>query len=615
MNDKMNDKTNTAFILETNKDNQLVSIKHRQDPYNMNWLNQQNPWGRLIVPQSLNAKIDRSYTEKGNLREAYTFSNDTGFDVFAQKNEAGIYTPLADSYPSSAVCMKERCNAHTWCGENTAYLYGLRMGGEAPHLGMVLTGGSLDGYSIERDFSHQSNDRGSIILHPEAFCLLPGEQYTITWELFWFNDVDHFFKIISEYENIILVSASRYVCFLGEEIEFETQYKNKSTKEKTVPQRIGEEIRDIEIDGFKTVARTVTLPPIEDLARARCAYIVEKQQYHNKNSRLDGAFLVYDTEDECIYYSHLNDQNGGRERVAMGTLLAVWLRHEKEAGMEAGLALYTEYVCRELFDEETGTVFNDITRNNHLHRLYNYPWMAIFFMERFNLYGDTIDLRRMYKILMAYYAIGGSGFYAIGIPMCESIELLRKSNMKTEAEELLSRYREHADMVEKNGLLYPAHEVRYEQSIAAPAVDYLLQTFILTHDEKYRAAAESQMRVLELFNGRQPDHHLYETAIRHWDGYWFGKRRMYGDTFPHYWSALTGNAFALYAQINNDPLYMAKAEHSLRGVLSLFRPDGAASCACVYPQTINGVRTGFYDPWANDQDWGLYYYLKRHPLS
>ena len=40
-----------------------------------------------------------------------------------------------------------------------------------------------------------------------------------------------------------------------------------------------------------------------------------------------------------------------------------------------------------------------------------------------------------------------------------------------------------------------------------------------------------------------------------------------------------------------------------------FFEDGKASCAYVYPYRVNGVRAGFYDPFANDQDWALVYYL------
>lgn len=118
------------------------------------------------------------------------------------------------------------------------------------------------------------------------------------------------------------------------------------------------------------------------------------------------------------------------------------------------------------------------------------------------------------------------------------------------------------------------------------------------------------MKILEMFQGIQPDYHLYETAIRHWDGYWFGKRRMYGDTFPHYWSALTGNVFERYGRICENPEYLKKAEDARRSVLTMIFADGSASCACVFPYSVNGVRTAFYDPYANDQDWGLYFYLR-----
>ena len=102
----------------------------------------------------------------------------------------------------------------------------------------------------------------------------------------------------------------------------------------------------------------------------------------------------------------------------------------------------------------------------------------------------------------------------------------------------------------------------------------------------------------------------FENAIRHWDGYWFGKYECYGDTFPHYWSTLSGDVFASYAQITGDKSYEHKAKASLRGCLNLFFIDGMASCAMVYPDTVNGKKAHYYDPWANDQDWALYYAVK-----
>ena len=122
----------------------------------------------------------------------------------------------------------------------------------------------------------------------------------------------------------------------------------------------------------------------------------------------------------------------------------------------------------------------------------------------------------------------------------------------------------------------------------------------MTGEEKYLCGAEQQIAVLELFDG-----HLHEIAIRHWDGYWFGKRRVFGDTFPHYWSAENGRTFKRYARLTGNEEYNIRGEHSLRGVLSMFFEDGTATCAYLYPYSVNGKKTDFADPYANDQDWGL----------
>lgn len=35
----------------------------------------------------------------------------------------------------------------------------------------------------------------------------------------------------------------------------------------------------------------------------------------------------------------------------------------------------------------------------------------------------------------------------------------------------------------------------------------------------------------------------------------------------------------------------------------------------VFPQTVNGIKAHYYDPWANDQDWALYYALKYDSIT
>jgi len=176
------------FEIRLNDAGQMVSVKNRVDAYQMEWLNGKEIWGTILAPDELTTRVSRCFTEDGCLRETYSFQNTSLFDVFVKRDEIGIYTTFPDDYQSAKTCMKQRCHVHVWCGCNTSYLYGLRMGGEAPHLGLVLTEGSVDGYSIVRDENKSSNDRGCLILHPEAFHLAPMETLELSWELFWFDD-------------------------------------------------------------------------------------------------------------------------------------------------------------------------------------------------------------------------------------------------------------------------------------------------------------------------------------------------------------------------------------------------------------------------------------------
>jgi hypothetical protein len=151
--------------------------------------------------------------------------------------------------------------------------------------------------------------------------------------------------------------------------------------------------------------------------------------------------------------------------------------------------------------------------------------------------------------------------------------------------------------------------VNYEQTIVSPAVWIPLECYMVTGEESYLAHVRNMMPVLEAFEGRQPDHHLNGIAIRHWDGFWFGRRRLWGDTFPHYWSSTSGMVYHLYAKATGDRDYSRRAQNTLRNNLSLFTPAGRASCAYLYPDSINGEPGRLADELANDQDWALVYNL------
>jgi hypothetical protein len=599
------------FELVYDEDGKIKSLIHPTDKYKMNWIEGAAAWGTVKCPGELSVNIRREFTPRDTLKEIYEFVNQTETDVFIKTGDISIYTTFNDNYQEASVCMTNRCHAHIWCGGEVSYVMALRMGGAAPHLGMVLTEGSLETYSIERNPEKMSNDRGDFLLHPSPFSLAPGEKYTLEWELFWHGGKEDFYRKLLGYKNYLHVSAEKYVIFLGESVHIRVSDGFGGEKRITdIPETTGEREYPIKMNGIHTKCRIMVLPGIDELAGARCRFISGKQQFHKPGSVLDGAYLIYDNEEKCCYYSPRNDYNGGRERVGMGVLIAKYLQSHFDAAIKASLDKYVAFVKRELFDEETGQVFNDVKRNNSYYRLYNHPWMAAFFIELYRLEKKKEHLKNAVKIMLDFYKNGGAHFYAIEVPIHELYSEVMQLGWKEEGEELLGHFRDHAAFIRKCSTNYPSHEVDYEQSIVAPATNIMLQMYIITGEENYLKEAEKHLEILELFNGLQPDHHLYETAIRHWDGYWFGKAVMYGDTFPHYWSALTGNAYLDYAKIKQKPEYYSRAEASIKGTLSMFREDGSASCACLYPWKVNGQKGKFYDVWANDQDWALYYALR-----
>ena len=632
----MKELINEKFIIRSDKENKLIFLGHKSDSTGMNWIEGNEKWGTVFYPEGISVLIERKFSEDGNLREIYSFTNTTEFPISFKRTDIGIYTTFNDNYEDTDICIEKKCHTHIFCGENAAYIMALQMGGRAPHLGMKVIRGSIVSYSVERDLTEESNDRGDFILHPDLPILQPKETIEIEWELFWFLDKIDFKKNLMKTYGFPIVNSQQFTYFIGETIKFDVLSSGVFKKEQIEIKYQGREIPfQLECDGNITVVkcRYLVKEPGEfkfdinfaerkthvnflgckhlyQMIEERCRFIVEKQQYHKEGSVLDGAYLIYDNEEKKQYYSHLDDHNGGRERICMGILIARYLQKNRNEAFLESLKKYIAYIYRELYDSKTGVVFNDVKRNKDWHRLYNYPWMSVFYLELYRLFKDRKYLEDSFRTMERYYKEGGGTFYGIAIPAIELLEYLKLENMKAEAEIFENDFIKHALHILENGLHYPPFEVRYEQSIVAPAVSCLLQAYDITRDKRFLEEAEKQMEVLELFNGEQPDYHQYEVAIRHWDGRWFGKYRNYGDTYPHYWSSLTGIDFIQYSNITGNEKYKEKAKASFRGCLNLFGADGSASCAMVYPDMVNGKKGHYYDPWANDQDWALYFALR-----
>ena len=604
------------------------AIRFSADPYGMNWLREDMPYAQVRCPQGLESTVTHEM-EGDILHTEIRISNPSDKPYITKASDIGISLPIDTRYNETECCLTSRAHVHLFCGGDISWVMAMRMGGDAPHMGMVLTQGSLAGYSIEHN-GPLAHDRGKLILHPASAAWQPGEVKVWAWTIFPHQGEVDFFRRLPDFCRYVHVESNRYVLYPGEEgvltvrpafearqVTVDGQVLENSDGVYTLRWtacELGEHIFQVEADGVRTWCRVLTHPSPAALAEARVRFLRDHQQYHGDLAALDGAYLAYDNEEEHILYTPENDYNGGRERVAMGILMARYLSGgglDADGSLRRSLEAYRAYVLRELVDEQTGQVFNDIGRDLSYLRTYNYPWFAEFFLEYHRLTGDMDALKLSWRIAMRFYEQeNGVAFYPIELPIVELDEALTRADLLQERDALRAWEIRHAERLLETDIHYPPFEVAFEQSIIGPAADVLLQVYQLTGEERYLRGAEVHLRLLELFNGHQPDYHCHEVALRNWDGYWFGKYKVFGDTFPHYWSGITANVFQRYADLTGHADYARRAENSRRGVLPLVFPDGRASCAYVYPMSSNGTRGGFYDPYANDQDWGLYFSLR-----
>lgn len=143
----------------------MREIFFEKDRYHMNWLRDDFTYGEVRCPRQISAEVV-NIREGDCIDTEIRLKNISGKLYFSDNDSIGIAFPLQDRYESSEVCLTSRCHTHLFCGGEVSYIMALRMGGEAPHLGMVLTEGALAAYSVERDTQKRSNDRGCFFCIP-----------------------------------------------------------------------------------------------------------------------------------------------------------------------------------------------------------------------------------------------------------------------------------------------------------------------------------------------------------------------------------------------------------------------------------------------------------------
>lgn len=593
----------------------------------------------------LELDVRRRIADNGtSFTETYTFKNKgtSDLDLSSRENNTalGIYTPFNDHYTNTTDAMQSRTHAHIWAnGGSNAWVRMENMGGIPERdLGLVLTKGSLAGYSVEaRDTITSSNTRGVFILHPRVPTLRPGEETEVEWAFFWHGHTwDDFFEGCAALsDQFIRFDVSSYVLTPGEigtvrlsgsrvnsetKVNGEAVLSNDDGYSYTLQAgSLGEKTLNITtlIDGTSHTSTIIlnSVPSYASLITARTAFITQKQQIIQPSSPLHNAYVLYDNQMKGqVTFDTALDRNSGRERIGMGVLLARWLAKNPSDELLGSLLGYYEFVCTRL-QNGTGYVFDGPGRE--VKRLYNWPWVmqlhltiAALNVDLPPALADKSPMERFILTLESYYAEGGVTHYPIGLPVLEGLRALQRHGSNAQLQRALTLFTAHADKIAETGLNLPPSEVNYEQSIVAPSTTILLELYRFTHQPAYLTAALPQLSALLRFNGHQPDHRLHDVAIRHWDGYWFGKDRMWGDTFPHYWSTITALALHHYGKATEDAAALRRADGIIRGNLVLFTPGGEGSCAWIYPLSVNG-RVGHYaDPYANDQDWALAFWLE-----
>ena len=572
------------------------------------WVTDKYQWGNTYYDADGNISVKTDRRQDGDdIVETYTFTNISKKKMTVRN--IGIYVPFNDNYPDAKTCMTSRCNVHIWPGGKAAYINAMRMSGKGPHLGLMITEGEITDYDVwERGGKKgMSNFRGVFALCPPDMTLKPGQSYRLAWRLFTHNGTDFDEQLIKRGGTV--VKSEKYVYAVGEtaRVDFVT---DKGTK--TITKKITS-TGEHNIDYKGSYATLLGISGEKELIDKRIQFILDHQQMNDPNDPRYGAFMIYDNEGDSILANDhgRSDLSEGRERIGMGILLAAYgLSNEKgKANSEkltAALERYAKFVRKKLQYPDYRTKSNVSGGKN---RGYNYAWVADFYFRMSLLTGNRQYALDGYATLQALYRQFGYGFYCIDYPVVTGPKALEKAGLTFERDQLLYDFQATADILVKNGLDFPKFEVNYEQSIIAPAVQFLCEVYQATNNKRYLNAAKNMLPALEALQWHQPSYRMNEIAIRHWDGYWFGKRQTYGDVYPHYWSAITAAAYHRYAQCTGDSTYQQRALQTVRGNLSLFFEDGKATCAFVMPRMVNGKPAHYADAYANDQDWALMYYM------
>ncbi len=591
------------------------------------------------VHRKVRMKVTRELCDDG-LYENYELINES--EKYIAFDEIGLYSSFHDSYYTGKDVLSKHVSQHICTMEDHCYIAAVRQSGKPSHMGLITLDGAFRSFQTEEQ--NTSNVRGVIALVAKDVRVGAGESKTYRRVITDFADLDEFETKVCDYTGYPVMDYGVMTVQKGE--FFQIRVKNPGKLEKIKingetlvekegcyrykPEYPGEyEGKVFYGDGKIGLLKFRCIRPIDELLRLRAQFIVKNQQILDKNDPRYGAFMPYDIDREKIYkieeietiYHGVPDRNDARERIGMGVFLAEYARVTGDMSVLASLRLYSDFLLRYIVDEKFDT-WDCYLRNESkkyyerglllahesvdmTFRTYNYTFAMLFFTEMYLLTKEKNYAGVVAGICKRYVEKTGE---CNATPA--TVEMLREAGFADDAEQIAREVEKYTRAIGEKGENYDSGEVSYEQWICATIFGQMCDYYLATKDEKVRGYVEDQRIRCQAFDGNQPHYISNSMPIRHWDGFWFGKYELWGDTMPHYWSLLSANAYFKYYQITGDVTYRERAKKIYRCNLSLIRDDGSAYNCYLVNEKSNGRPAGRYDPLANDQDWAFYHYMK-----
>jgi hypothetical protein len=609
---------------------------------------------RFRLLDGLDLQVERRAGDR--LRESYRWTN-TG-DTPLEITSLAVSTPWRDVYAADGVAHETAVHAHLSATGAQAWALAKPMGGQGPFLGLTVREGAVRAYSVEaRNQFTGSNVRGHLLLHvtdrarhPQAFggqpalTLAPGASYRLVWELAWFEDEAAFLAVAEP-----SVAVPELAALVGTPLPIQHPPAMRvrvspggSPLTGADPGRAGRGVAveptpdgsavtgrahgvvelDVGPDGGDAVRVGLLFHrPLAELVRRRVAVLLD---HHRPRQRpRPRGFVACDTRTGLTVTDQgWPDWSDGAERTAMPVLLAEarargLVEAARSAEVDAALEEFAAFAAGRLVGPD-GWVRRGSTDVASDPRLYNTPWLVELLVLEHGHGGRLDHLELACSLLEASARHGVERHLSIGHPQAMlALEAAvgrlpgpAARALRPRVDRLLEGLRAQALELAGRGGDLPAHEVSYEQSIVAPLVSLLSLAHRRWPDRRLLAAAEQALGWLLAFAGPQRHVRLRHVAIRHWDGYWFGLRRQWGDTFPHYWSALTAVALLELPDELRSEGDDRMAEAILRANLASYDEQARGCCAFLYPSCVDGVPAHGPDPLDNDQDWALVYALR-----